>query len=1409
VSRLKDGSLALRLLLIEAERGEFLLAAIRRHGFEPDGEGVSDADALRAALEDDRWSAVIARFDLAALSASDALKIVRSRNPDLPFIVICDPADQARALELVLDGANDIVTSDGLLRLGPALERELRNVHLREENRSLFNALRRADTRYRRIFEKAPIGVAISTPTGTIVTVNERFLAIFGYTRDELVGMQVWQLAHPDERPPTTLPSSSYSTRYTLRYVRKDQSTVWANVTVSAIAGSDGIVEQLVWLIEDTTAHHVAEEQVALQSLLLDSVGQAVIATDLHGAVLYSNRYAETLYGWSTDEIFGRSISELTVPPESSALAATILEQLREGRSWAGEIVLRRSDGTTFPAFIIDAPILDANGNLAGIVRVSNDITERKKAEEDLRSSREQLAVAQRIARIGSWEYDLVTGQGIWSDELARIYGYEPAEVRDLRDIAARVHPDERARMAEFRRDILEKREPFTWHHRIVLPDGRVRYVHSHGNYVFDEHGKAVKVTGVVQDVTGAHEQELELAQRAVQQAAVANLGQAALSGASVERLIGFAISIVTEYLGTELCSVLEAYAEGFRIAGSTEGFLDDASFARQVPTQAVYALQTRVPLVASDLPSDTRFVPSPMLLELGIVSGITVPIIGGNAEPWGVLQAFSTTHREFTTNDVDFVRTVATVLGQAIMRSRADEELRVRARQQSAIAELSRVALRTVAQELYDTASALARERLGLEEAAMLIDPMRPRPEDGWNVEIPIASSYKTFGALCARTQRGRALADTEMDFLQTLANIVADALERERSASALAASEQRHREVVEGATEVIFTLSLDGVFLTLNAAFESVTGWRAADWVGKPYLHLIHPEDREHSRNVFRRLIEERRSIVDELRLVTARGERTVEVTSFAKLENGVPEAIYGFVRDVTTERRAERDRQQLTRNLQLLLESTVEGILTFDLEDRCTMSNAAASRFLGRTSEEMVQLTSRELLHGGKNRDEFTMQVANSGRVRSESNAIFYRKDGTSVPVDYSAAPVIDEGVVIGVVVSFSEITERLQLEAKLEQANRVASLGRLAATVAHEFNNVLMGISPFIEVIRRGRDVERAVEHISRTIKRGKRITEDILRFTQPAEPVRTAFDVRTWLQNLLFEARLVLPRNISVTLDEVDPSMRLHGDANQLQQVFTNLILNARDAMPDGGTLTLAVKREAPNARFAFGPVEHPERFAHFVVNDTGVGMGRETLKHIFEPLFTTKRSGTGLGLPVAHQVVLRHAGEMFVESEIGSGTSFHIFLPLAFEEVSSAPESAPALDDTPQSLWVLLVEDDESVAAGLVALLGLEGFRVTCAATGQEAIDAIRVSAPDVVVLDVGLPDMDGTSVYNTIAAIRPDLPVIFSTGHGDRARVESFLENPHVAFLLKPYDGSTLLQTIREVTNVSAPKPA
>lgn len=413
---------------------------------------------------------------------------------------------------------------------------------------------------------------------------------------------------------------------------------------------------------------------------------------------------------------------------------------------------------------------------------------------------------------------------------------------------------------------------------------------------------------------------------------------------------------------------------------------------------------------------------------------------------------------------------------------------------------------------------------------------------------------------------------------------------------------------------------------------------------------------------------------------------------------------------------------------------------------------------------------------------------------------------RKDGSEFPIEIMLSPLEStEGILV--TAAIRDVTERLRsqgehrrMEHQLEQVQRVNSLGRVAATIAHEFNNVLMGIQPFAEIIRRraGDDegISKAADQISNSVRRGKRVTEEILRFTNAVAPVLQIINMGDWLMLIEPELREVAGSSVKMTVVLPPGIVMAPCDSAQMQQVITNLVINARDAMPGGGAITITL---ATSTRADIGFKSEHERFVRLTVRDVGSGIAPEVLEQIFEPLFTTKRSGTGLGLAVARQVLTQHGGFISASQAPGGGSAFHIFLPQV-DEVQGTPVAVAAQKTSRRIRRLLLVEDDISVAAGLSSLLELEQIVVRVAEQGREVVRAIEEMAPDAVVLDLTLPDMDGREVFAQIVARWPDLPVVFSTGHGGEGELARELGRDHVGFLQKPYDIATLMAAIEAV---------
>ncbi len=375
---------------------------------------------------------------------------------------------------------------------------------------------------------------------------------------------------------------------------------------------------------------------------------------------------------------------------------------------------------------------------------------------------------------------------------------------------------------------------------------------------------------------------------------------------------------------------------------------------------------------------------------------------------------------------------------------------------------------------------------------------------------------------------------------------------------------------------------------------------------------------------------------------------------------------------------------------------------------------------------------------------------------------------------------------DGRAFRVIGAMQDVTESRRLQDQLDRAERVESLGRIAATIAHEFNNVLMAIQPMAELIGRSPDARtaRMGSKIVESVGRGRTVVDEILRMSRVPHPVLETFDLAAFVRDMRSEAEAAVGPAIDVDIDTPRRTACIRCDRGQLQQVLANLVVNARDAMPQGGRLSLAV--------------EPGERDVVLSVSDTGSGMPAEIRDRIFEPLFTTKRSGTGLGLAVSERLLRQNDASITVDSAVGRGTTFRITFARADEEPAETDEAWTPRRVLP--LRVLLVEDNVDVAEGIRLLLDSEGFETHVVERGEDAVDAVDSWKPDIMLLDVKLQDMRGTEVFDRLRAGCPDLPVVFTSGHIEAAELGDRLNHPNVRFLRKPFSLETLLNVIAEI---------
>ncbi|MFA5205576.1 MAG: ATP-binding protein [Lentisphaeria bacterium] len=510
------------------------------------------------------------------------------------------------------------------------------------------------------------------------------------------------------------------------------------------------------------------------------------------------------------------------------------------------------------------------------------------------------------------------------------------------------------------------------------------------------------------------------------------------------------------------------------------------------------------------------------------------------------------------------------------------------------------------------------------------------------------------------------------------------------------------------------------------------------------------------------------------------------------------------------------AERVLRQTVGSLRALINSSPLAIVSLDINGRVQSWNAAAETMFGWTAEEVVGrvLPIIPASDGNAIRRAWDDALANRTTAGTERQRL--HKSGRCIDTILAVAPVRnDTGDATSILAIYADITEHKQLEAQFHQAQKLQEIGRLAGGVAHDFNNLLTVIQGHANLLRpaiAGQDPHGHVEQILKATASASALTSQLLAFSRRQVLRPRVLDLNDVIQDMEKMLRRLIGEAVSLSF-RPDATLRpVKVDPSQMQQVLLNLAVNARDAMPKGGHLTIETANVELDATRAAAHAEiAPGHYVMLAVSDTGVGMAPEVRARLFEPFFTTKESGkgTGLGLAVVYGVVKQSNGHIWVYSEPGHGTTFKVFLPPAAGPVEVprlAPTEAPAAPApavrAAQNETILLVEDDSSVRLLLLTMLEQAGFQVSAAETPAEAVKlaACHPGPIHLLLTDVILPGMDGRELARRLAPHHPGTRVLYVSGYtGNAAGQQGFLDN-QPAFLQKPFSSSALLQMVRSV---------
>jgi two-component system cell cycle sensor histidine kinase/response regulator CckA len=642
-------------------------------------------------------------------------------------------------------------------------------------------------------------------------------------------------------------------------------------------------------------------------------------------------------------------------------------------------------------------------------------------------------------------------------------------------------------------------------------------------------------------------------------------------------------------------------------------------------------------------------------------------------------------------------------------------------------------------------------------------------------------------------------------------------------RQLSKLEGAESHIRSIIENILDAMITVDANGMICSINPAAERMFGYTGSELVGHKFSKLV---PKSYSNDLDAKAVpcawEEIAKQTGSTILALGRTRKLVTFPteiSLSQMEVDQQKLYVAMVRDVTERRRFEKDLAAEKESLAVTLRSIGDGVITTDAQGKVIMLNNEGERLTGWTSHEAIGKPLKSVLNVAV--DLAAQARAQKSGYRNEAqsillslpeNATLTSRDGTEYIVEQVASPIRDnKNEVAGVVLVFRDITERQRSEAERRKAETLEQLGLLAGGIAHDFNNLLTAIIGNISLasllLPPDNELTTRLFDAKNASMRARDLAQQLLTFARGGAPIKKTASIGKLIQDTVSfslrgsHSRSEFSFGVDLWAAEIDPG--------QISQVIGNLVVNADQAMPNGGTLRVTCDNFSYTSGNGAIPDLSPGDYIRIAIRDEGIGIPEEYLKRIFDPYFTTKPKGTGLGLATTYSIVKNHNGLITVQSELHAGSTFTVYLPAAihYELPIEAAGPTTAITGTGR---VLIVDDEEAIRALVEFTLGHLGYEVIQAATALEGVNIYREKLEagerfDAVILDLTLPGgMGGKEALKKLIEIDPTVNAIVSSGYATDATMSRYQDFGFRGVIVKPYEAAELGKIVHEVISSS-----
>jgi len=1342
-------------------------------------------------------SMIIKRFNhkFELLSGYDSAEVIDKR---IDFLF---PKEKvASTLELLrnhLDDEKDIdeisiLTKDNQIRTvlwnsSPILDEEGKNIIATisqdiTSRKRAEDALNILETRYRRLFESAKDGILIlDAETGKIVDVNPFLIDLLGYSKKEFIEKSIWEIGsfrdiYENKEKFFELQQEKYVRYEDLPLVTKDGRKIQVEFVSNVYLVNNTKVIQCN--IRDNTERASLQNELKFQANLINNVGRAVIATDMLGNVTYWNKAAEKTYGWSTSEAIGQNIINLTPAEQSNEQAIEIMKKLSEGKTWAGEFVVKRKDGSSFPALVTDTPILDSNGKLTGIIGISSDITERKQIQQKINESEKRFrAIFDQapfaIALIDTKGHILISNLG-----LSKMIGYSLEELSEMTFSDFTYPYDIDKDMKSFTDLMNRKINSYTMEKRYLHKNGAIVWVNISVSLLSDANGNIIEVLGMAEDITERKNSE-ELLQESEERyrtffensmdgilltspngkTVSANLAACKMFGYTENELINLGRSVIVDPSDPQLSYMLAERAAKGKVRC-------ELTFIRKDGTQFQGEISSAIFKNREGIEHTSM-----------IIRDISERKISEIALQESELQF----RNLFENAKIGLYRT--TPDGTILM---ANKLLLKMLGYQS----FEKLAERNLKEDGFEPSYKREKFLEKIEKDGEVNDL-----ESTWNRRDG-SMFYVHESAQAVRNSEGKTI---------YYDGVVEDITQRKMAEDEIAMLSQSLKSV----NECVSITDLEDKIIFVNQAFLDTYGYELKELIGKP-ISLVRSSENEQNQ-------------ISEILPSTIRGEWHGELVNIRKNGNEFPVylsttvvkdknnkilGLIGVATDITERKQAEKELKQSEEKFRSYIENAPNGVSVIDEKGRFIDVNKSACRMLGYSEDELLKISISDILSQESFEDGMNHFKSLQHEVTEKRDFLLKCKNGVKRWISLDAVK-LNETRFLGF---SSDVTGRKQMEIDLIAAKEKAEESDHLKTsflhnISHEIRtpmNAIVGFSGFLnnpnltaekrkhftDIIIQSSDQLLAIidDIISiASIEAGQeKIQENEININLICKLINEQFSPKANEKNVTLSLKNILP----------DDEANIITDATKLTQIISNLINNALKFTQQG------------SVNFGYKVKDNQ---LEFYVEDSGMGIPLDMQELIFnrfrqiETTDTRNFGGSGLGLSISKAYVEILGGKMWLTSELGKGSVFYFTIPYNNTNPKKLPDKPPVKElNLNLKTKTLLIAEDKDVNFFLLEEMLLEsGINIIKAVNGIEAVELCK-SNPliDLVLMDLKMPEMDGFVATMRIKEFKPDLPIIAQTAYITEADKNKALACGCSDYLSKPIKKELLLSKINEQIN-------